>query len=846
VTEDVLYSLANLCSLAYDTKDTLVQIFGTSVTFDGVLQWTFDPSNFLDAADTHSQCFITTTKTGTELAIVFRGSEVHSPVGLLKSYIPNFNAIAENIREYLGYKIGTIPLYQGIPIWDAYQPGPWWRDWFDSDIGNVNYYPETWPATVSGSRVGNGFLPAWLSLKPTVERRLKALIGLKPPTTLRVFITGHSLGAALAILATVDIWQDVISAIPPPFPSLEVVTLATPYVGNAAFGQYWSTTLIPQFGNQASHYRDPNDIIQTTNALLALYQNTDPYVDVRNAYSTIGSAATSRHSPSAHLVSNYLYQLRPYKPVDASTAPGRRRNAGAPPANPTSPILLAPDDPVSTLIVRMVTGGATVFDPGAAPSPITLALRVGSAAGAGRTPVAFPLTNSTEVVPFLLPGQTDTFCFTVDPSSQLQVSDFQTCQLVWACSVEMQHLSSGSPSYDPAQPLLLDGLQVIVNGVELFSNFGLGISLSMANPICTIAVPTPHYVVVGGRFICTPADTWQWPLPENATKTVLGTWGTTNVGKEVLLASSSAWTTQYNQGNLFTTLFVVPEGGGTPASIVGGRFRVTNDNSTKPWIQAYSWGEVSANELMLANGYTWAGAYQPDYGYGYGYQTLYVRPGAIGPVAGPMIIGGRLFVTDDTSKAPGYNWQLWGEQSPYEIMVGSWYDANPGWQPGYCYAYLELSAPVATGGIVVQSRTVTVTTINCEHTSEGDGFFQRYDEVYIKQDGTKIWPTNANYYSMKSSTSYPVTVGGSGGIEFSVKNIESVILELWDEDDLSSDDELVEYTFAFETQAYDYTNTAYVALKDCSPNQDYWIFGTKIGGDDTPQAYVLIVRVSGG
>ncbi len=91
-------------------------------------------------------------------------------------------------------------------------------------------------------RVHTGFYSAWSSnnfnstVMDAVTAAVKKMDGQDP----KIFVTGHSLGGALACLAAVEIKQAVKNA------KMTVYTFGSPRVGNAAFGAY-SNSLISDF-----------------------------------------------------------------------------------------------------------------------------------------------------------------------------------------------------------------------------------------------------------------------------------------------------------------------------------------------------------------------------------------------------------------------------------------------------------------------------------------------------------------------------------------------------------------------------------------------------------------------
>jgi len=81
-----------------------------------------------------------------------------------------------------------------------------------------------------GCKVHKGFWTAYKAIGAMVERDITTLVQRFP--AYKVFITGHSLGGALAVFAALDI-----TVITPRVP-VQVYTYGCPRIGNKAFSQY--------------------------------------------------------------------------------------------------------------------------------------------------------------------------------------------------------------------------------------------------------------------------------------------------------------------------------------------------------------------------------------------------------------------------------------------------------------------------------------------------------------------------------------------------------------------------------------------------------------------------------
>eukprot|EP00928_Gymnodinium_smaydae_P053173 TRINITY_DN37223_c0_g1_i1.p1 TRINITY_DN37223_c0_g1~~TRINITY_DN37223_c0_g1_i1.p1 ORF type:complete len:331 (+),score=26.83 TRINITY_DN37223_c0_g1_i1:87-1079(+) len=81
--------------------------------------------------------------------------------------------------------------------------------------------------------VHDGFWRSWLAVKDELVKTL-ADMGCKPGSSEKLYITGHSLGAAIATVAAADL------AIESNFSLGGVISFESPRVGNAAFGEQFS------------------------------------------------------------------------------------------------------------------------------------------------------------------------------------------------------------------------------------------------------------------------------------------------------------------------------------------------------------------------------------------------------------------------------------------------------------------------------------------------------------------------------------------------------------------------------------------------------------------------------
>lgn len=76
----------------------------------------------------------------------------------------------------------------------------------DNWRSNLNVLSSPYPG-VTGAKVHSGFLSAYNDVKDQVKKAITAQLGKYPNA--EIFVTGHSLGGALALLAAVDIKNSI-------------------------------------------------------------------------------------------------------------------------------------------------------------------------------------------------------------------------------------------------------------------------------------------------------------------------------------------------------------------------------------------------------------------------------------------------------------------------------------------------------------------------------------------------------------------------------------------------------------------------------------------------------------
>ena len=119
------------------------------------------------------------------------------------------------------------------------------RNWIsDLSIRHISTYKRC-----DGCEVHAGFYKAWLGLQRDVVSEVMRLLELQPVS--RLYVVGHSLGAALAVLAAADFSHAYalnVSA---------VYTFGEPRVGNEAFKEFYESASQEQITWRVVHHRDP-------------------------------------------------------------------------------------------------------------------------------------------------------------------------------------------------------------------------------------------------------------------------------------------------------------------------------------------------------------------------------------------------------------------------------------------------------------------------------------------------------------------------------------------------------------------------------------------------------------
>ncbi|MFC5700752.1 lipase family protein [Cohnella faecalis] len=857
------YFLAQCSLRAYDPPAVLQAVYSGSES-----PWTFKEDYFFDIPATDTQGFIIFSKETQEVVIAFRGS------------------------------------YE-------------WIDWL-RDLKNLAYSP--W----NGTKVGVGFLAAWQSASNSITVRLDRLVKeLGPMMDLSIYITGHSLGAALATLSIVDLWQGRFSTKPPK--KLAVYTYGSPVVGNRAFASYYKT-LGAHF--QSNHYLDPNDQIEWFNnfATKSFFQGDDPFCKV--------DGQIRLPAANGHRIANYIDLLEP-------SAPTRRRALGVPAAD----FERDPNKLVSYIVLRTFTS-----DNYEAATTDKVSFFIGlddSGAGGFEFNLDRPVNN---LVPFRA-GQSDTFVLELPLGNGLLLNGFRNCKL---------EKTKGGSDWD------LLGLQILVDGSELFNDMNISATFTDDNPdflfpieLAPFAVPAgiiavgerPYCFVIGkdGHLWCNWWDGYEWVWSDHGRPdgtTVLLPFGVVKTGDErpyVFVqcsdgnlyfnwwhgaASKWQWTLHpspsdfsgkiagpigavsvqssplylvHNNGQAFVHYWNGSDWAWSNQRIPGGKLAaagigacVVDDyraygffncsdgmvlsnymtgSSMSEWVWydqnkpaaltiASSIGAVGIDNrpyyfVVSADGEVWSNWW--DSGQSRWEWTSQNVPAGIKATEGSGLLGIRnlpsYFVLCDDGNLwlNGWNGSAWfwsnQQKPPGRTIVKGAGAVEVGDNP-YCFVLCD-DGSLWVNGLNGQQWSwtnhkepgtpnelfnleVNIELVTCVQPQE-NGSFGIYDEVYLTKNGVKAWPVDQPYLSMTKGQFSDVKQ------KFEVVRGAAVVWELWDKDDITSDDDLVEFAFSFDTAAYDQQEDRKVALKDCSPGKSYRINGRNI--EDGVYGYYLTVQV---
>lgn len=139
----------------------------------------------------------------------------------------------------------------------------------DAKTWKTSLADQGWPA--SWGKAHAGFVEAYASIAPLVEEKLRELDG----TGVKLWVTGHSLGGALATLAFARLLR--MDA-----PAIELgglVTFGSPRVGDAAFAATFHDAVAAR-GTTALRVRNGNDVVTTIPGIFLEYEHVGTLVHV--------------------------------------------------------------------------------------------------------------------------------------------------------------------------------------------------------------------------------------------------------------------------------------------------------------------------------------------------------------------------------------------------------------------------------------------------------------------------------------------------------------------------------------------------------------------------------------
>jgi predicted lipase len=152
------------------------------------------------------------------------------------------NRTSGNVQVFVGVTHGESP--ESIVV--AFRGSANLANWiYDFDFPQVDAYPKC-----DGCMVHRGFYAAWRALEAEVVGEVKRLVALKPNA--QVFTTGHSLGAALAVLCAAELGASAHSL---GVPIEGVYTFGLPRVGNGKFVEFYNSGTKVTW--RVTHHRDP-------------------------------------------------------------------------------------------------------------------------------------------------------------------------------------------------------------------------------------------------------------------------------------------------------------------------------------------------------------------------------------------------------------------------------------------------------------------------------------------------------------------------------------------------------------------------------------------------------------
>jgi len=154
----------------------------------------------------------------------------------LDGFVPTYTILdgAHDTHGYIGYQ----PNKEAITV--VYRGSESIDNWLSDLDAVLTTYP-----LCDGCEVHKGFYTAEQTVLPGVEKEVLRLQTIYPD--FGVFVTGHSLGAALATLTAADLSVAGVK-------NLQLFNYGSPRVGNTAFANFYPT-VVPK-RNRVTHHKD--------------------------------------------------------------------------------------------------------------------------------------------------------------------------------------------------------------------------------------------------------------------------------------------------------------------------------------------------------------------------------------------------------------------------------------------------------------------------------------------------------------------------------------------------------------------------------------------------------------
>ncbi len=155
--------------------------------------------------------------------------------GLLSGFVPTYaiNDSAHDTHGYIGYNTAQQAIYVAFRGSESIQ------NWISDLDAILTTYP-----LCSNCEVHKGFYTAEQASYANILSQVKSLRSKYP--TYQVVVTGHSLGAALATLTSIDLIHSGIS-------NVRMFNYGSPRVGNTAFANYYQTIVGDR--NRVTHHK---------------------------------------------------------------------------------------------------------------------------------------------------------------------------------------------------------------------------------------------------------------------------------------------------------------------------------------------------------------------------------------------------------------------------------------------------------------------------------------------------------------------------------------------------------------------------------------------------------------